>query len=128
MEVVVKVIAVGLIGTILCLVIGKSTPELAICLAICTGVVLVAYAMGVLSGVIDFVQQIAESAGLSSAIINPVLKTAAIGILTKLACDICKDAGQGAIASAVELTGVAAALYVALPLMRTVFNMIEELL
>lgn len=128
MEIVVKVIAVGIIGTILCLIIGKNTPELAICLAICTAVVLVAYAMGVFSGVIDFIEQIVEASGLSSAIINPVLKTAAIGILTKLACDVCKDAGQGTIASAVELAGVAAALYVALPLMRTVFRMIEELL
>lgn len=128
MEIIVKAIAVGIIGTILCLVIGKNTPELAICLAICTGIALVAYAMGVFSGVIEFIEQIAEAAGLSSAVVNPVLKTSAIGILTKLSCDICKDAGQGAIASAVELAGVAAALYVALPLMRTVFRMIEELL
>lgn len=128
MELIVKVIAVGIIGAVLCLVIGKRVPELALCLAICAGVVILCYAMGVLSGVVDFIQEIVASAGLSSAIINPVLKTAAISILTKLVSDICKDAGQSAIASSVEFAGVAAAIYVALPLMKTVFSMIEELL
>lgn len=128
MAVLLKVAAVGIIGAILCLVIRKSVPDLALCLAIGTAVVLLAYAVGIMSGVIDFINEIVEASGLNSAIISPVLKTAAIGILTKLASDICKDAGQGAIASTVEFAGSAVALYVALPLMRTVFQMIEGLL
>lgn len=128
MEIIVKVIIIGIIAAIFCLIIGKNAPELALCLAICTTVVLTVYAIGVFSGVIDFIEEIVESAGLNWAIVSPVLKAAGIGILTKLACEVCTDAGQGAVASAVELAGTAAAIYVALPLMRTVFAMIEELL
>ena len=41
---------------------------------------------------------------------------------------LCKDAGQAAGACAVQLVGVAAALYAALPLMRTFLTMIGECL
>lgn len=128
MEIIVKVIIIGIISSILCLVIGKGAPELALCLAICTTVVLAIYAVGVLSGVIDFIEEIVEAAGLNWAIVSPILKVAGIGILTKLAGDVCSDSGQSAVASAVELAGTGAAIYVALPLMRVVFAMIEELL
>lgn len=128
MELVIKVIALGIISTILCLVISKNTPELALCLAICTAVIVLVYAVGMLSGVVELIDSIIAASGLSSELISPVLKAAGIGILTKMTCDICKDAGQGAIASAVEFAGSAAAIYVALPLIKTVFNMIEELL
>ena len=47
-----------------------------------------------------------------------------ISILTVIGEGLCKDAGQAAGASAVQLVGVAAALYAALPLLRTFLTMI----
>jgi len=77
---------------------------------------------------LDFAEILGDTAGLSPTLLAPVLKTVGIGILTRLASDICKDAGQSAIASTVELAGTVAALYIALPLMQTVFQMIGGLL
>jgi len=128
MAFIVKVIAVAVVGTFLCIIVGKYQPELALALAIVTGVTLLVYAMGVFSGVIDLIKEIAEKAGISSAILGPLLKTTAIAIMTRLTSDICQDAGRGAIATAVDMAGTAAALYVAMPLLRTVFQMIEELI
>ena len=51
-----------------------------------------------------------------------------ISILTMIGESLCKDAGQAAGACAVQLVGVAAALYAALPLMRTFLTMIGECL
>ncbi len=53
---------------------------------------------------------------------------ATISILTMIGESLCKDAGQAAGACAVQLVGVAAALYAALPLMRTFLTMIGECL
>jgi len=119
---------VAVVGTFLCIIVGKYQPELALALAVVTGVTLLVYAMGVFSGVIDLIKEIAEKAGISSAILGPLLKTTAIAIMTRLTSDICMDAGRGAIATAVDMAGTAAALYVAMPLLLTVFQMIEELL
>ncbi len=51
-------------------------------------------------------------------------RVCAYSILTMIGESLCKDAGQAAGASAVQLVGVAAALYAALPLLRTFLTMI----
>ena len=52
----------------------------------------------------------------------------AISILTMIGANLCKDAGQGSTASSIEIAGVVAALYAALPLLNTFLKMIGELI
>ena len=61
---------------------------------------------------------------LSGVYTGPLLKCMTISILTMIGESLCKDAGQAAGAGAVQLVGVAAALYAALPLLRTFLTMI----
>ncbi|NLL45197.1 MAG: stage III sporulation protein AD, partial [Clostridiales bacterium] len=75
-----------------------------------------------------FIAELVEAAGLSSAVVSPVVKTVGIGLITKLSSDICKDAGQNTAATVVESAGSIAAVTVALPLMKTVFKMISSLI
>ncbi len=68
----------------------------------------------------------ADGAGISQAILMPVIKSVGIAIAGRFASDICKDAGQSAPASAVEMIAAAAAIYVSIPLMRTVLQMLRS--
>ena len=49
-------------------------------------------------------------------------------VVTNLAAHICKDAGEGGIASTVELAGAICALYASIPVIQAVLILIEELL
>lgn len=69
-----------------------------------------------------------RSAACPAVYTGPLLKCMTISILTMIGESLCKDAGQAAGACAVQLVGVAAALYAALPLMRTFLTMIGECL
>jgi stage III sporulation protein AD len=57
-----------------------------------------------------------------------MIKTIAIGIVTKFAADICRDAKEQGIASLVEFSGAAAALCTALPLLKTVLSTMASLM
>jgi len=128
MELVMRAIILGVVGSVLSLVIKKNSPEVSLVLALAVALLVVGLGIELIGAILDFIGVLQSAAGLSPALISPVLKTVGIGILTRLAADICKDAGQGAIASTVELAGTVAALYIALPLMQTVFQMIGGLL
>jgi len=106
----------------------KSVPEIGLILAIAATLLIVIVGMQVVSAVLDFARVLQTAANLSPALLMPVFQTVGIGILTKLSADVCKDAGQGAIAGAVDLAGTIAAIYIALPLMQMVFEMIGGLL
>lgn len=128
MDLVMRAIVLGVVGSVLSLVIKKNSPEMSLVLALAVALLVVGLGLELVSAVLDFLEVLQSAAGLSPALIGPVIKTVGIGILTRLAADVCKDAGQGAIASTVELAGTVAALYIALPLMQTVFQMIGGLL
>ena len=67
-------------------------------------------------------------AGLSPAVVAPVLKTVGIAILTHIAAQVCKDAGEGGIAAVTETAGTALSLCAALPLLRAVLDTVSALL
>ena len=124
----IRVAVAGIVGSVLSLMLRKSVPEIGLILAIAATLLIVIVGMQVVSAVLDFARVLQTAANLSPALLMPVFQTVGIGILTKLSADVCKDAGQGAIAGAVDLAGTIAAIYIALPLMQMVFEMIGGLL
>ncbi len=127
MTALVQAAALGLAGAVIALLLKKNAPELglALSLAVCLmGGYLALELFGQLREVLELAQ---AQTGLSPAIVSPVLKCVGLGVVTRLAADLCKDAGQGAVASTVELCGAACAVVTALPLIRSLLQMIGEL-
>lgn len=51
-----------------------------------------------------------------------------LALVTKLAAALCRDAGEGSLAAFVEVAGAAAAVLVALPLLKMVLQLVMGLL
>ena len=128
MDIVVRAAAVGIIGGILALLLEKYTPELSVSVGILTGCFVIFLAASVGSRVADALREIAEEGGIPLVFLSPVLKCVAIGMVSHLAAQVCRDARQGSIASAVELCASVCALYVSLPLIESLLGMVRRLL
>ena len=87
-----------------------------------------AAALRMADAVIEVARLAQNTANISPAVDMPVLKCVGIGVVTKIAADLCRDAGQSAAGGAVELVGAMSAVYVALPLLRTLLETLESLL
>lgn len=128
METMVRITAVGLTAAVLGAVLKKSAPELALLLAVAAGVWILTLTLDGLGAVAALMEELAGVSGLSEELLEPVAKTVALSILTKLTAEICRSAGESGLASFVELGGTVAALVVALPLMRAVAVLMAEML
>ena len=128
MEAMAKLTAVGVTAVVLSAVLRKNTPELALLLALAAGLWMLALTAEGLGAVAALIQELADQAGLSEALLEPVMKAVALSILTKLTVEICRSAGEGGVAAFVEAAGAVVALTVALPLVRAVAQMMGELL
>ena len=126
MQILVKTAAAAVVGAVLCLVVKKHSPEHALLLTVAIAAAVVAGALDVVREVSDFIEQMGKSAGMSADAVTVVLKTVAIAILTRLCSGVCKDAGQASAEAAVELAGSVCAVYVALPLMRSMLTMVQS--
>lgn len=128
MEWMVKVAAVAIAAAVLGTVLRKSTPELALLLALCAGLWITGVAAGGLGAVAALMEELAGLSGLSEELLEPVVKTVALSILTRLTAEICRSAGEQGIAAFVETAGTVLALVVALPLVRAVTVLMAEML
>lgn len=128
MEAMAKLAAVGVTAVVLSAVLKKNTPELALLLALAAGLWMMDQAAAGLGAAVAQMRELAGQAGVSEVLLEPVVKTVALSILTKLTAEICKSAGEGGVAAFVETAGAALALLAALPLVRAVAQLMGELL
>ena len=122
-----KFAAMAIVCALLCTVLKQHGAELSSVLALAGCVGLLIAALTVLSPVMTFLRRLSGLAGINAALLAPVLKAAAVGLLTQLTESFCKDAGQQALAKAVELGGGILALYALLPLASSVAELLQRM-
>ena len=128
MEAMVKLAAVGVTAVALSAVLKKNAPEFSLLLALAAGLWMLALAADGLGAAVALMKELADQAGLSEVLLEPVVKTVALSILTRLTAEVCRSAGEGGVAAFVETAGAALALLAALPLVRAVAQLMGELL
>ena len=124
MELALKAAVIGAVAACAALLIKKSNPETAFLLSAAVAACVAAAAVRLISAAADIMGEAESFSGLSQAIFSPVLKCVGIGITARISSDLCRDAGQSGVSSAVELAASAAAVYVSLPLVSTLMKMI----
>ena len=128
MESVVRLAAAAVAAALCAVVVKQHAREVGAVLALAAGALLLGAALGAIEGLPALADELGELIGLSPAVLAPVLKTVGIAILTRIAAELCRDAGEGGIAAAAETAGAAAAVLTALPLLRAVLSTITGLL
>lgn len=128
MEMATQVAALAAIGAVCAAAIKKQTPDVALAMTICAATLILTMAMTAFRPIRELMDTLAERAGLSAAVLSPVIKTVGVSILTRVTAELCRDAGEGGLASAVEIAGGACALLVCLPLFEAVLGLILDLI
>ena len=128
MDQIFPIAAVALIGSLSALFLKREVKELSLLLSIVTSVILLSLVTAGALEILSLLRQLAETAEISDALLAPMLKVLGIEVVTNLVANICRDAGEGGVASEVELTGAICALYTSIPVIQAVLILIEELL
>lgn len=123
-----QVTVLAVAGAVCAAVVKKQVPDMALLVAICGVVLILALAMTAFRPIRELMDTLADRAGLSAAVLSPVVRTVGVAILTRITAELCRDAGEGGLASAVEIAGGACALLVCLPLFEAVLGLILDLL
>ena len=120
--------ALCVVGVILALVLKKTSPEQALLLVLCAAVAGLALLTDGLGELVEFLRELGERSGVSETLFVPLYKTVGIGLVVKVGGDLCRDAGDAALASVVETAGAVCALLAAMPLLRAVLELLMELM
>ena len=80
-----------------------------------------------LADVLDMLEDLAAAGGLPPELLAPLVKTLGIALVSRLGTEICRDAGQGAMAAVLETAGAFGAVLVSLPLVRAAWELLRSL-
>lgn len=123
-QVLVTAVGVLLCGALLSAVLRTQRPELAVCLSLLAAAVTVGLLLGQLSPMVTALRRMSALGGVGENGLAVVLRGAGICLVTQLAADTCRDAGDSALAGKAELTGRILLLLLAVPLYEQILALI----
>ena len=125
---IVKIIGVGLIALIIIIILKQYKPEFSVYVSIIAGVVILAMVMGKLTSVINILSNLSNKTWSGSEFLKILLKITGISILTEFAVSICKDSGETAIASKIDLGGKIIIISISIPIITALLELIIQIL
>lgn len=128
MDTIFRCVGIAVIGALLTLITKKQSGEFAVLVTLAVVVLLGGMLLGLIKPVLSFFEQMGERAKLSEEMVQPVVRTLAIGFLTQCGKNICEEAGEKTVGQLLSTMGSIAAVYVLLPLMEGVLTLLEQLL
>lgn len=123
-----KVLAVALITVFAHMLVKQTKPELALLISIAGGVIIIIMAVNTLNSVITSFYKIFQTTGVDTNLLSPLFKIIAIGYITEFGANICLDGGVSSVADKVLFVGKLLILFIALPIITTVIDMVVALL
>ncbi|MGG5829886.1 stage III sporulation protein AD [Bacillus pumilus] len=120
----IQIVGLGLIATFLALIVKEQKPTFAFLLVVFTGCVIFLYLIDQIYAIISMIEKIAASAGVNMKYVETILKIIGIAYIAEFGAQLTKDAGQGAIASKIELGGKILILVMAVPILTVIIETI----
>lgn len=125
---VIKIIGIALVALILIVLLKQYRPEFAIYISLLTGVLILILVMDKLTGIINLLQALANKASINSTFLSLLIKITGIAFLSEFAVSICKDSGEGAIASKIEIGSKIIIISMSIPIISSLLEIILKIL
>lgn len=125
---VIRIIGIGLIALIIIILLKQYRPEFAIYVSILTGFLILLLVMDKLEGIITILQQFTTNTSLNSEFLALLIKITGIAFLAEFAVSVCKDSGESAIASKIEIGSKIIIIAISIPILSSLLEVILKIL
>lgn len=125
---IIKIIGIALIALIIIIMLKQYRPEYAIFISLLTGALILLLVMDRLTGIINLIQSIQDKFSINTQFIALLIKITGIAFLSEFAVSICKDSGEAAIASKIELGSKIIIISMSVPIISSLLEIILKIL
>ncbi|SEO26809.1 stage III sporulation protein AD [Propionispora vibrioides] len=125
---IVQIVGLGFVVTLLSLIIKRERPEIALQLSLALAAIIFLLVLTKIGTVLNLFRDLAEKANISQMYLNTILKIIGIAYIAEFGAQVCKDAGEGAVASKIELAGKVMVMVMAIPIIVLVLDTVIRLI
>ena len=128
MDTVLRTIAGVMLALILGITLSKQGKDMTVVLTVAVCCMVVTVAISFLDPVVDFFSLLRSVGDLDSDIMGIILKCTGISLIAEIAGLTCSDSGFGAMGKAIKILAMAAVLWLSLPLMTSLVEMLQSVM
>ena len=125
---IIKIVGIALIALVIIIMLKQYRPEYAIFISILTGILILILVMDMLTGIINLIQSIEDKFSINTQFIALLIKITGIAFLSEFAVSICKDSGEAAIASKIEIGSKIIIISMSIPIISSLLEIILKIL
>lgn len=125
---IIKLVGVGLIALVIIVILKQYKPEFTIYVSIAVGIIILSMTFEAFTNILNVIENYADRIPGSSKFVVIMLKITGIAILSELACSICKDCGETAIASKIDIGSKVLIIGASLPIISSLLEMVLRIL
>ncbi len=125
---IVQIVAIGLITAILSLSVKKYNAEMSVLIAVVGGIIIFLLVIPKIGAVLEVLKRLGNLINIESEYLVIMLKVIGIAYIAEFGIQVCKDAGEGVIASKIELAGKVLIMVISLPIIVSVIESITTII
>ncbi|WP_141522214.1 stage III sporulation protein AD [Bacillus pseudomycoides] len=119
-----QIVGLGLVATFLAAVLNQHKSSITSMFIVFIASVMFLLLIDQIHSILRMIERVASEAKVSNVYVETLLKIIGIAYIAEFGAQITKDAGQGAIASKIELAGKILILVMAIPILTVVIETI----
>jgi stage III sporulation protein AD len=123
-----QIVGLGLIAAILSTLLRKQIPEMAIFIGIVTSILIFLFVSNGFINIIKLLNTMSNRADIDDTYITTIIKVIGIAYVTQFGAEICRDSGESAIASKIEMGGKILIVIFAAPILISLLELLIKLL
>ncbi len=124
----IKLIGIGVTGAVSAILLKEYKPVYAICIAIITSALIFLMTLSEIKYVFSVIDTISQRLSLNSEYIRTIIRIIGFSYLSRFGSEICRDAGQNAIAQKIEFAGKVMIIATSIPILTSVLNLLIGIL
>lgn len=125
---IIKIIGIALIALIIIIMLKQYKPEYAVFISLLTGALILFLVLDKLTGIINVIQSVEDKFSINTQFIALLIKITGIAFLSEFAVSICKDSGEAAIASKIELGSKIIIISMSIPIISSLLEILLKIL
>ncbi len=125
---IIKIIGIGLIALVIIVILRQYRPEFAIYVSLIAGILILFMIMDKFSGIIELLKNLSNKTNINNQFLTILLKITGLAFLTEFAISICKDSGESAIATKIDLGGKVLIIGMSIPIISSLLELIIKVL
>ena len=123
-----QIIGIGIIAAVVIVLLKDTKPEIAVVVGVAAGILIFLIVVNMLMEIISVFTALIDKTGVGATAVSALLKIIGVGYLTEFAQGICEDTGSKSLGDKIVFGGKIIILYLSLPIIKTLMEIITGLL